>query len=98
MEDILGKGGEDMKNKPIKTPRYGSYAHIYAKTHEDYVQLHALSDDNQRKLINGGFYKGKDDRSVTFDEAIEFFHNLKVSEAEISRMYRYDEDIEGKDE
>ncbi len=88
---------KELPKLPIKTPRYGSYAKLHAATHEDYVQLHALSDDNQRKLIDNGFYKGKDDRSVTFDEAIEFLHNLKVSEAENRRFCRYDEDIEGEE-
>jgi len=85
---------KELPKLPIKTPRYGSYAKLHAATHEDYVQLNALSDENKRKLIDNGFYN-KD--KVTFDEAIEFFHNLKVSEAEISRMYRYDEDIEGEE-
>jgi len=88
---------KELPKLPIENPGYGSYAHIYAATHEDYGQLHALSDDNQRKLINGGFYKGKDDRSVTFDEAIEFLHNLKVFEATIGAVYRYDEDIVKED-
>ena len=73
---------------------YGSYPLHYAKTREDYDQLHALSYENQGKLIDNGFYN-KDE--VTFDEAIEFLHNLKVSEAENRRFYRYDEDIEGED-
>ena len=73
---------------------YGSYALHYAKTREDYDQLHALSHENQGKLIDNGFYN-KD--KVTFDEAIEFLHNLRVSEAENRRFYRYDEDIEGED-
>lgn len=73
---------------------HGSYPLHYAKMREDYDQLHALSDENQGKLIDNGFYN-KD--KVTFDEAIEFLHNLKVSEAENRRFYRYDEDIEGED-
>jgi hypothetical protein len=73
---------------------YGSYPKLHAATQEDYDQLHALSHENQGKLIDNGFY---DKDKVTFDEAIEFLHNLKVSEAENRRFYRYDEDIERED-
>ena len=73
---------------------YGSCALFHAATREDYLQLNALSNGNKQKLIDNGYY---DREKVTFDEAIEFLHNLKVTEAENRRLYRFDEEIEWED-